>query len=226
MSMNAEYVAVSPEELTRFIAGEISPFSLFMPDIAGGMGRLWTAENLALIENLSPDVLANAVQNLDPRLQAELTERIGRVQAAIAGGQTPATMPRDQTEPTSGRRKLSLDKAWHGVHYLLTGEPESTSGSLGNVVLGGTEIGDDEGYGPARCFTTSEVAQLARVLDQAGIRDEAAARYDSARMSDLGIYPGGWDEEGRDWLLDALDELRAFFVAVAATGDAIVTCLV
>ena len=226
MSINAEFVAVSPDELADLIADESSIRSLFMPDGVQGLDRLWTRENLQLVENLPPDAIAKAVQNLDPGLQAELTERIRNIQAALASGRGPTAFPLDQTTASSGRRRLSLDKAWHGVHYLLTGDPESTEG-LGVVMLGGTEIGDDEGYGPARYFTTSEVAELVAALDAPGTAEAAAARYDADRMRELSIYPGGWDDdEERDWLLDALDQLRAFFRDSAKGGEAIITCLV
>ena len=123
-------------------------------------------------------------------------------------------------------RRLSLDKAWHGVLYLLTGEAESTDG-LGAAVLGGTEIGDDEGYGPARYFTATDVGHLAHALDAPGVVDDAAARYNGNQMEALSIYPGGWDNgEEREWLLGALAELSAFFRTAASAGDAIVTCLV
>jgi hypothetical protein len=161
MSINAEFVAVSPDELEGFAADPESAIeSLFMPPLGGTAGL---------------------------------------------------------------HRTLSLDKAWHGVHYLLTGEPEESTGA----VLGGTEFGEDEGYGPARYFTAPEVEQLVHALDAPGAADEAAARYDGDRMLELSIYPGGWDEdEEREWLLGALDELRSFFRDTAAAGDAIVTCLV
>ena len=226
MSINAEFVAVTPEELAQLIDDGSAVESLFVPDASGALGRLWNPENVALLQNLSPETLANAIQNLDPRLQSELTERIERVQAAIASGQGPPMMPLAPARAEPGRRRLSLDKAWHGVHYLLAGDPESTVG-LGAVVLGGTDIGEDEGYGPARYFTTLEVAELARALDAPGAVETAAARYDADTMRELSIYPGGWDDdEERDWLLDSLDELRVFFRETATAGDAIVTCLV
>src|SRR4051794_3152384 len=122
MSINAEFVAVSPDELQGFVADPESAIeSLFMP-------------------------------------------LLGR---------------------TAGpHRKLSLDKAWHGVHYLLAGDAESTAG-LGAVVLGGTDIGEDEGYGPARYLTPAEVEALALALDAPGAADEIAARYDADRMREL-----------------------------------------
>src|SRR5687767_14577361 len=44
-----------------------------------------------------------------------------------------------------------LDKAWHGIHYLLTGTAAEGGKPLDFLVSGGREVGNvDIGYGPAR----------------------------------------------------------------------------
>jgi hypothetical protein len=123
---------------------------------------------------------------------------------------------------------LSLDKAWHGVHYLLSGTVEPGETLLSQAVLGGTEIGEDfAGYGPARFFTAAQVAELARGLDDPALEAEADGRYDPARMAALQIYPFGWDAvDNRDWIFDALRDLRGFYREAAENGRAVVTCLV
>jgi len=223
MSINAEFVALSADELAGLIDDPDSVDSFFMP--VAGFDRIWSPQNLALVENLSPEALASAVQGLDPQLRDDLTQRIQRVQQALASGQSASILPltRAGTGAGGSRPKLSLEKAWHGVHYLLTGEAESSTGA----VLGGTEIGDDGGYGAARYFTAAEVSSLATELDNASSGDVLHARYAPGRMNDLAIYPGGWDDpESREWLIDALGDLRRFFAEAASRGDAIIICLV
>jgi hypothetical protein len=57
------------------------------------------------------------------------------------------------------RTSTDLDKAWHGIHWLLTGTADSGSEPLCYLLAGGTQIGDiDVGYGPARSFSAEEVA--------------------------------------------------------------------
>ena len=52
--------------------------------------------------------------------------------------------------PEGKHGSFSLEKAWHGVHWVLTGTVEPDGSLLGGAVLGGTEIGDDfSGYGHA-----------------------------------------------------------------------------
>jgi hypothetical protein len=92
-------------------------------------------------------------------------------------------------------------------------------------VLGGTEIGEDfSGYGPARFFAAAQVVDLAAALAKA--EPDAAARYDPERMTRLQIYPFGWDEAGREWILDSFRKLLGFYADAASSGYAVVTCLV
>jgi len=133
---------------------------------------------------------------------------------------------------SAGKREvLSLDKAWHGVHYLLTGAPEPGPGLLSQAVLGGVELGDDpegfSGYGPARYFRAAEVRELSQELGRAEVESKAAGRFDASRMSELEIYPGWSDgEQDKRWLMDAFRRLRDFYSSAAKQGRAVVTCLV
>ena len=47
-------------------------------------------------------------------------------------------------------QRFDLDKAWHGIHFLLTGSAWETTPGAGESVLGGDPVGPDRGYGPAR----------------------------------------------------------------------------
>ena len=56
---------------------------------------------------------------------------------------------------------VSLEKSWHGLHFLLTGDAWEADGPLSFILAGGTEIAEsDSGYGPARCFSPNETAQI------------------------------------------------------------------
>src|SRR5688500_16813482 len=58
-----------------------------------------------------------------------------------------------------------LDKAWHGIHYLLTGTAWEGDPPLNFLVTGGREAGDEEdGYGPARTVTPAETGETASAL--------------------------------------------------------------
>lgn len=192
----------------------------------------------------APQVLAASVAGMDPKIRAALEDRLKRLGTSLEDLQSgkgtdvlTQLMARAREilaasqAPTGPALKgkgadISLDKAWHGVHYLLCGKPEPGSSVLSQAVLGGTEIGDDEmGYGPARVFTAQQVADIARELSRAGLEAEMKARFDPDQMN--GIYPEGWDTAGAlDWLLEEFRHLRDFYADASARQYALVTCLV
>jgi hypothetical protein len=168
---------------------------------------------------------------LHPQLRSQIEAAVGRSQAALQRGEggdavfelMQARMGRRGSgRPEGVYDRLELDKAWHGVHFVLSGTVEPGDSLVSQAVLGGTEIGDDfSGYGPARFFTAAQVAELASAL--AG----AEPHFDPDRMNELEIYPFGWDEpDARDWIMTSFRELRDFYAAAAENGRAVVTCLV
>ncbi|HZC45240.1 MAG TPA: YfbM family protein, partial [Candidatus Acidoferrum sp.] len=145
---------------------------------------------------------------------------------ALAGrlpGQPPAS---GGGAKSSGKgASISIDKAWHGVHYLLCGQAEPGSDLASQAVMGGTEIGDDLGYGPARYFEADEVTALARQLTRPNLEAEMTARFDPAQMAKLGIYPSQFSAGDEKWLMDAFRQLRQFYVDASAANLAVVTCI-
>jgi hypothetical protein len=110
---------------------------------------------------------------------------------------------------------LDLQKAWHGLHFLLAGTKDAPTAPPGDAILGGRELGEDLGIGPMRVTAPAQVAATARALaalDPASLR----ASYDPHRMEDLEIYPGHWDDpENCEWLMAAFAEVRGYFAAAA-----------
>jgi len=172
---------------------------------------------------------------MHPELRELIEERIGATQEELrrgTGGEALYELmeerlgPPPGPNPTETRRVLSLDKAWHGIHYLLTGSAEPVGALPGQAVLGGAEIGEDfSGYGPARLFAADQVAALAEALADPAVEREAVERFDPPRMTELQIYPFGWDEDHREWLLSSLRELARFYAEAAEHGRAVATCL-
>jgi hypothetical protein len=112
------------------------------------------------------------------------------------------------------------------VHYLLCGQPQAGSDLASQAVMGGTEVGDNLGYGPARYFEADRVAAIAKELSRPNLEAEMEARFDPDQMMQLGIYPVQFDDpDDRDWLMDAFRELRQFYVDASAAGVAVVTCI-
>jgi hypothetical protein len=238
MSMNATFIQVDTTELSKFQADPSSVEALF------GVDAVMPPQFLALSKTMQdrvrtrgPEMFAGALAQLDPALRQQIEQSLGRTAQAFAsggGGEDILKMIQERQGRRAGTRSsghevLSLDKNWHGVHYILCGEVEPGSTLLSQAVLGGTNLGaDDEGfsgYGPARYFTAAEVAKLSAALSRPELESEAAAHFDAARMSQLGIYPG-WRPSDAESLTDSFRRLRDFYADATTKSRAIVTCLV
>jgi hypothetical protein len=241
MSMNATFVQVDQADLSRLQADPSLAEGLFVNGAAAlaAFGPLIKTMQ-DRVRAAGPQLMADVLSRMDPRMRQEMEERLGRTTAALAagqGGDAILKLMEERRARTGGgpasaigkRAVLSLDKAWHGVHYVLCGDVEPGPTLLSQAVMGGVDLGDDDegfsGYGPARCFNAARVAELSQALSRPELESEAAVRFDAVRMSQLEIYPG-WRSSDAEWVMDAFRRLRDFYADAAAHGRAIVTCLV
>jgi hypothetical protein len=128
---------------------------------------------------------------------------------------------------SNGHDQLEIDKAWHGIHFLLTGSAWESSLPLGFIVAGGEEVGDDLGYGSARALLSEQVRAIDAALEPF-TPDELQKRFDADRMTELEIYPFGWshDPDGElEYLLAFYMELRAFAHRTADRGHGLLVYL-
>ncbi len=113
-----------------------------------------------------------------------------------------------------------IDKAWHGIHFLLTGRADESAEPLSWAVLGGEEIGDEIGYGPARFLTCEQVRSVAGWLQDDTV---FKSRFDPQAMEKAKIYPEAiWVRDGDDaldYLVENYRELVAFYKSAAERGD-------
>jgi Domain of unknown function (DUF1877) len=248
MSMMGRFVQVSPGRLKQIIDDPSGVEELFASDQAAqAMPKLMGALQERL-KGRAPQMFAASIAAMPPEIRDRLTQsmkNLGMDPDALArgeGGDDLAKLMADRMQklglglagqpPASGGAKasgkgasISLDKAWHGVHYLLCGKVEPGTDLASEAVMGGTEVGDDLGYGPARYFEADKVAAIARELSRANLEAEMMARWDPARMEQLGIYPAGFQPDDQQWLMNAFRDLRQFYVDASAANLCVVTCL-
>lgn len=235
MSMMARFIGVAPERLEEMRKSPERVEALFVAHVQRAPLQLSPALQ-ARFRSQAPEVLRASLDRLPPELRAPLLRKfgisesdlarpdLGKIVAKRAAEHFARLHPQAQKAGDRASNHISLDKAWHGLHYLLCGAAEPAPGPLGQAVFGGEEIGDDMGYGPARYFTvakTSEIAQALQALGESTLR----GRFDPDAMEQLGLYPGGWQHEGPDWLIDAFRKLRDFYAAASADGQAVVTAI-
>jgi Domain of unknown function (DUF1877) len=96
--------------------------------------------------------------------------------------------------------------------------------------LGGTEVGEDVGFGPARYLTPEEVKEVAAALRNVS-KEDLVQRYVPSAFEEANIYPaaGIWEAESDlalEYLLRAFEKMLAFYEAVAAQGDAVLLFIV
>ncbi len=200
MGMRLTYRSISDSEIVELSAGGIS-------------GMDWDDEDAS---PAGADLLSGA---LDSELlrrvlsgRAELTEVLGKLEsrASVAAGRNGANRGAGGRGRRGGGNEIrgSLDKLWHGLHFVLTGSAGEAQGPLAYLLCGGREVGEDLGYGPARALTSGDTAAFRDAL--AAVSDEEFdRRFDLAALAANEIYPDIWDEDRDELLEEFLDALHA-----------------
>ncbi len=138
-------------------------------------------------------------------------ERLAKMDAAIRQSRDP--------------RHFNMEKDWHIIVYLLTGDAKLKEEHLPNapahnVVLGGLKTSVTTGYGPVRYFDSKLVAESAAALAGED-RKVITSRYDPAAMKKLDIYAPPEDSE-KKVILQVVEELTAFFQKAAAAHEDVI----
>lgn len=131
-------------------------------------------------------VLETATDDAIARMLADPAAYTSRPQAEL-------NVPAPASGDTAEHFAIDLDKAWGAISFLLTGRTFDAVGPKAFLVSGGVEIsGSDEGLGPARALSSSEVASIAQAL--ADITPEKfRADFDHEALERNSVYPSGWD---------------------------------
>ena len=122
---------------------------------------------------------------------------------------------------------VDVDKAWHALSVIAGEDSVRADGQPDglNPPLGGTEFGEDNGYGAPRYLTPEQV----KVIDERlkALSDEhARERFDPVAFAAANIYPAIWDEP-RDtlwskFLQPNLDRVRRFYSDATTAGHHVV----
>jgi uncharacterized protein DUF1877 len=206
MSMVVSLSAVRDETIERLLADPPLVWQVIAPD--------------------DPEAYDRARREADDRAKPGLFSR-------LFGARPPANVPSTPAalELTDGEGELAdLDKAWHGIHYLLTGEADESGTPLEFLVAGGTFVGDEDvGYGPPRVFTSAEVRVIAAAL-AAVTDDDLRSRFTPEAMMRAEIYPEVWDRDPKDddtlgYLMEHVAILRGVMTTVSSRGHGLLVVL-
>ena len=159
-----------------------------------------------------PPLVWKVIAPGDPEPFKEATKSLNPGFISKLLGRKSVVVPELPADPPLGG---DLDKAWHGLHYLLTGTAWDGEPPLNFLVGGGEEVGDvDVGYGPARAYRAADVVKLSGALSEIDVAD-LRARFNPAEMMKQEIYPGIWDRDPSDddtlgYCLDNFESLKRF----------------
>ncbi|HEY6621354.1 MAG TPA: YfbM family protein [Steroidobacteraceae bacterium] len=114
---------------------------------------------------------------------------------------------------------LSLEKSWHGLHFLMTGDAWAGDPPLNCLTVGGEQVGDiDVGYGPARIFRAPSVAAIHEAMENFP-DSNVDARLDPKVFDAAQIYPGIWSEPRADLVKEYTEFLQALKAHIKKAAD-------
>lgn len=125
---------------------------------------------------------------------------------------------------------IDLDKAWHGIHFLLTGSVWGGQEPLCYLIEGGEQVGDiDVGYGPARILMPDQVKRFGEALSKITVED-LRAKFNPQALEKEQIYPNIWGQDleedgGLGYLLEYFEILKSFTKQVGNENKGIIICL-
>jgi hypothetical protein len=123
-----------------------------------------------------------------------------------------------------GAERVSLNKAWHAIHFVLTGSRLGGDEPLNFLASEGTPVGDvDVGYGPARVLNSQQVKAIAARLAELS-PERVEARVDLSTLDEHQIYPGNWQRDGLsvEYVVTNYQRMRELIVQSAERGDGLV----
>jgi len=107
--------------------------------------------------------------------------------------------PEDAEDPF--KDQLSLDKEWHVIHYILCGSDSPNGTALGDAILGGSAVGGDLGYGPARLILPDQIKTINSALTAVDFHELCQnVNRDSSIVKEL--YSADALEEDTDYVLE------------------------
>jgi hypothetical protein len=149
---------------------------------------------------------------------------------ASAARPSKAKAPATLELATNEGMRCDLDKAWHGIHYLLTGTAWEGTPPLDFLVEGGTQVGQiDPEHGPLRAYRNDEVRAIYDAVSVMGPY-ELRKRFNPRDMAAKEIYPDIWtktpnEEESLRYLMDNLDRLRGYLRETLDSGFGVLVFL-
>jgi hypothetical protein len=228
MGMIGHYLQVSPEQVAAMSSGQLvvnhTSFHVggsLTPVSSHGFPPLAGLVIIGIVV-LIPELVRRR-NSVRPRWRWAIGLALVGAVLAILGLGSQWRTPALAVSGSQVSAPLRIDKSWHGIHFLLTGRAQGGSPPLSNAVLGGTEIGQDLGYGPARYLSPHQVKEVARALEPI-TKETLRQGFNPKAMTDAAIYCWFEDEgdEGLEYFLHYYVEVRVYFQDAARRGNGMI----
>lgn len=233
MSMIGHVRQVSPTQLGEFRKNP-SALGRFLRGDGGGGPRANDRQVLEILRKIGAEAqeagafddpakreiyrvkMFQALQDAGAKIPVEILK-------TMPPGDQPVQHAADAERSGAYEDGLSLEKSWHALHYLLTGRAQEAPPPLGDAILGGAELGEDMGYGPARFLTPEEVRATSAALDKVSAED-IARRFDLPTMIAAEIYACR-NESDLGLAQEYFAELVRYYADAASRGNAMLLYL-
>ncbi|HEX8056775.1 MAG TPA: YfbM family protein [Novosphingobium sp.] len=127
-------------------------------------------------------------------------------------------------EPETAADLIDFDKAWQVIHFLLTGTAFQGEAPLSFLLHAGSDIGADNGYGPARLASPAEVRAFRDALVELD-DSELHRRYDPTAMAAEDVYLAATlaqeGDEGWSYVIQSLPALRTLLDRSVETNSSV-----
>ena len=216
MGMQFYLEQITPAQVNEFTENPDAAYEYYMEDMDHiAVDALEEMASMAVREDIPPEHRARAA------------EAHAQFQSLLASFGRPAR--KGPSLVTVKRRKFSLQKDWHVLHYALNGTHEGGEAGLGEAILGGKPLPDHGqvmGYGPLRCLEPEQVKAVAQALANVGPQG-LISKLDRRDAEAKQIYLAHTLDDLNDWsyLPDLFKNFRAFYDDAASRGNGMLLSL-
>jgi hypothetical protein len=220
MGMIAKFHQVTPQQLAEFLRHPASAYDYIQSPFFESPDAVDWAENV-LAE------LQSKAKGLPPVVRTQVERVAEQLRSKSQGSKGPQPVkPRPEPEPE--RKKFSLEKDWHVLHYALNGTHDGGTGPLADAILGGREIPDVEGVtsfgvgssGALRYLISEQVQSIAAALLEVD-PSQLFSKLDFADAQEKKIYLGHTLDDLGSWsyLPDLFRAFRDFYSEASGSGN-------
>jgi hypothetical protein len=200
MGMRGYYVELDSDDMSAVLNNRKAALEMLMGSVTGG----------ASVQDLLKGL---GVKDIEGSM-AQMAKLLGPMDAGKSSSSATAAK--------KSRPRMEVEKSWHGLHYVLNGDPWKGSGALSHVVMGGTEVGEDAGYGRPHYVNPFQVVQASTALDRITDAEfEQRVRKTDFSGKDIYCYDDKLHSEDIAELVHYFKEVRKFFHDAAERSNGV-----